>query len=168
MSLGGKAKRIEVFDPLIGTAPVQTLPNASSATVRLTDHPVLVAFGGTTSDDATASTVADTITVYLAKDAYSGDAKFTVSVDGKAVTSPQSVDALESGGAWEPFTVLKTMGTGVHQIGITFTNDSSAGAASRDRNLYVNGISVNGIHYGSGVTPLTSNGTASYMVEAAE
>ncbi len=164
VSMSGPARTVEVFDPLIGITPVQTLSNASSTTIRLTDHPVLVAFSGVTSTGASVLAMSDTITVYLAKDARSGDAQFTLSMDGKTVTTPQSVTALRSSGVWQPFTMLKTIGAGRHQIGVTRADDSNGGAAARDSNLYVNGISVNGAHYGSGATPLVPNGTVSFSI----
>ncbi|MDQ2763023.1 MAG: hypothetical protein M3Y22_05895, partial [Pseudomonadota bacterium] len=50
-----------------------------------------------------------------------------------------------------------------HTLAVTFTNDLYGGSASTDRNLFVNGIDVNGVHYGSGTTTLMSSGDkASY------
>jgi hypothetical protein len=55
-------------------------------------------------------------------------------------------------------------GAGSHTIGVTFINDASGGTAGTDRNLYVNGIDVNGQHYGTGTTALMTNSTASFSV----
>ena len=38
------------------------------------------------------------------------------------------------------------------------------GSATADRNLYVNGIDVNGTHYGSGVTTLWGNSTTNFTI----
>lgn len=50
-----------------------------------------------------------------------------------------------------------------HKIGITFTNDANGGSASADRNLYVNGVDLNGTHYGSAST-LWTNSTVIFTV----
>jgi hypothetical protein len=110
---------------------------------------------------------ADEVSVQLSEDAYQGNAQFVLLVDGKAVTTPQGVVALHSAGAWIDLTFAGTLGTGSHTIGVEFTNAASGGTASTSRDLYVDGINVNGTHYGSGVTEMTSNGTASFVVTTA-
>jgi hypothetical protein len=110
---------------------------------------------------------ADEISVQLSEDAYQGNAKFVLLVDGKAMTTPQDVVAQHSAGAWIDLTFAGTFGTGSHTIGVEFTNAASGGTASTSRDLYVGGINVNGTHYGSGVTEMTSNGTASFVVTTA-
>ncbi|PPQ27550.1 carbohydrate-binding domain-containing protein [Rhodopila globiformis] len=113
---------------------------------------------------AAASGPADTVTVHLSEDAYNGNAQFQLLVDGKVVTTPQQVVALHAAGAWEDLTFSGNFGAGNHTIGVQFTNDAYGGTASTDRNLYVNGIDVNGTHYGSGVSALYSNGTATFAI----
>jgi hypothetical protein len=108
---------------------------------------------------------ADTIVAHLSEDAYQGDAKFTLSIDGKQVTTPQSVTALHSAGALEDFSFSGNLGAGTHNIGITFTNDAYAGTPTTDRNLYVSGIDVNGHHLGAATQDLASTGdTATFSV----
>jgi len=46
LSLGAAASQIRVFDPLTGTNAVQTANNASSITLAVPDHPVIVEIGG--------------------------------------------------------------------------------------------------------------------------
>jgi hypothetical protein len=117
--------------------------------------------GGTTPAVAAPS---DVLTLHLSEDAWKGDAQFTLAIDGKQITTAQNVTALHSAGSWQDLSFAGNFGAGSHQIGITFTNDSYGGTPTTDRNLYVNGIEVNGQHYGGGVTPLLSNGTASFTV----
>ena len=117
---------------------------------------------GSTTPVATAP--ADTLTLHLAEDAWEGDAQFTLSVDGKVVSTPQAVVALHNAGAWEDLSFTGNLGSGSHAIGVTFTNDAYGGTSTTDRNLQVNGISVNEQQYGSGVTTLLSNSTASFTV----
>ena len=52
-------------------------------------------------------------------------------------------------------------------MGVSFTNDAYGGTSSTDRNLYVNGITLNGQNYGSGVTALMGNATAMFTVATA-
>ena len=107
---------------------------------------------------------ADTLTVHLSEDAWQGNAQFSLSIDGKQISTPQDVVALHSAGAWEDFTFSGNFGAGSHTIGVTFGNDAYGGTPSTDRNLYVNGIDLNGQHYGTGTTALMSNGMASFTV----
>jgi hypothetical protein len=117
--------------------------------------------GGATTP---ASPAADTITLKLSEDAWQGDAQFTLSIDGKQITTPESVTALHSAGASEAFSFAGNLGAGSHTIGVSFVNDAWGGTASTDRNLYINGISVNGQNYGSGTTELLNNGTKTFTV----
>ena len=110
----------------------------------------------------------DVLTLQVSEDAYQGDADFELTIDGKQISTPQPVTVLHSSGGWENIAFAGQFGAGTHTIGVTFTNDLYGGTPSTDRNLYVNGISLNGTHYGSGVTPLMSTGdTATYRVTTA-
>jgi hypothetical protein len=112
----------------------------------------------------TTSDPADTVKVHLAEDTWNGNAQFQLLVDGKAVTTPQEVIAQHSAGVWQDLSFSGNFGAGSHTIGVEFTNYASGGTPTTDRNLYVNGIDVNGTHYGSGVTTLLSNGTANFAI----
>jgi hypothetical protein len=113
-----------------------------------------------TGSASTATAPADTLTLFLSQDYYLGDADFTLTIDGKQITTPQPVSTLHGSGAWEDFTFAGNFGAGTHQIAVTFTNDAYGGSPSSDRNLYVDGISVNGTHYGTGVSALYTQGSA--------
>ena len=117
--------------------------------------------GGTTA--ATAGP-ADTLTLHLSEDAYNGNAQFVLAIDGKQIATPQSVTASHSAGAWQTITFAGSFGAGSHTVGITFTNDAYGGSSSTDRNLYTNGIDVNGQHYGTGTTAMMSNGTTTFNI----
>ena len=136
---------------------------AATATTLYTNGPKTFTVGGST---ASATAPADTLSLHLAEDAYDGNAQFVLLVDGKAVSTAQAVTALHSAGAWQDLTFAGNFGAGSHTIGVEFTNDAYGGTASTDRNLYVNGIDLNGQHYGSGVTALMSNGTTNFTVTA--
>jgi uncharacterized membrane protein len=119
------------------------------------------AVGGTI---AAATAPADTLTVHLAEDAWSGNAQFVLTIDGKQISTPQDVVALHSSGAWQDLTFAGNFGAGSHTVGVKFTNDAYGGTPATDRNLYVNGVDVNGQHYGAGVTPLWSNEAATFNI----
>jgi hypothetical protein len=109
---------------------------------------------------------ADTLTVNLSEDAYGGDAQFVLYIDGKAVTTPQSVTALQNQNASEAFGYTGNLGAGPHTVGVAFVNDAYAGSPSEDRNLYINGITLNGSSVFSGVQAQDSNGVANFTINA--
>jgi hypothetical protein len=117
--------------------------------------------GGTTQP---ISGPADTLTLHLAEDAWNGNAQFSLFIDGKQITTPQDVVALHSAAAWETVSFAGNSGTGSHVVGIAFTNDAYGGTPSTDRNLYINGIDVNGQHYGTGITTMLGAGTATFNI----
>ena len=116
--------------------------------------------GGST---ATMAAPADTLKVALSEDAWQGNADFTLSIDGKQITTPQPVTALHSQGAWEDFTIAGNFGAGNHTLGVTFTNDAYGGTPSTDRNLYIGAITLNGASIHSGTTAQMSTGTADFL-----
>ncbi len=48
-SLGAAASQVTVFNPLLGTAPVAAASDASSVTISVTDHPVVIEIGPATA-----------------------------------------------------------------------------------------------------------------------
>ncbi|MBS0558673.1 MAG: hypothetical protein JSR21_01320 [Proteobacteria bacterium] len=279
VSFSTSYQMVEIFDPLLGSAPIQTLYNVSSATIGVTDHPIIVelepqtqpppvdmltlrinedawngdaqfivrvdgtqvggtlsadvlrstgdtgvfsltgnwgsgahnvqiqfindGWGGTTTTDrnlfvssiaydgttyantsaklfrngtasftvggstATAAPPPDALVVHLSEDAWNGDAQFVLSIDGKAISTPQAVTTLHSSGSWQDFTFAGSFGAGRHTIGVQFTNDAWGGVSGQDRNLYVNGIDINGQHVGAGVIAMSSAGTTNYTITTA-
>jgi hypothetical protein len=115
----------------------------------------------------TAVAAADTLTLHLSEDAYNGNAQFILSIDGKQISTPQDVVASHSAAAWQTISFAGNFGAGSHTVGIAFTNDAWGGTAATDRNLYVNGLDVNGQHYGTGVTSLLSASTATFNIVTA-
>ena len=93
--------------------------------------------------EGSSSTASSPAFLNLAEDAYQGDAQFTVSVDGGAASTPQTVTASFSAGKSEAFS-LGNLTVGSHDIAVSFINDLYNGTPSTDRNLYVTGINVGG------------------------
>jgi beta-glucanase (GH16 family) len=85
-----------------------------------------------------------TITLHVAEDAWRGDAKFQLVVDGKQVGTDYTVTA-DHGTAWQDVVVTGDFGAqGPSQVEVKFINDAWGGAAGSDRNLYIDSIEVNG------------------------
>jgi len=126
--------------------PAPTSPNPASP-------------GGSTPP-AAVGTGADTLVLTLSEDAYKGDARFQLAVDGKAVGPEQSVTALHGKGQGQAFT-FKGDWSGAHRFGVTFSNDAWGGSAGVDRNLYVEGAVFDGTTV-EGAAALYKNGTVTF------
>ncbi|MCB8878513.1 carbohydrate-binding domain-containing protein [Acidisoma silvae] len=113
---------------------------------------------------ARASGPADNLTVNLSEDAAQGNAEFVLYIDGKAVTTPEVVTALHEANATQGFSFSGNFASGTHTIGIGFVNDLYDRSASEDRNLYINGLSLNGTDVFSGNQALYGDGTATFTV----
>ena len=109
----------------------------------------------TTADPATG-----TITLHLAEDAYQGDAKYSVAVDGAAPVASGAVTALNTAGQSQAVNLPGTLAAGWHDIAVSFLNDLYGGAAAADRNLYVKSVDVNGVAGPGASAALDSNGVA--------
>jgi len=101
---------------------------------------------------------ASPLVLQMSEDAWQGDARFSVAVDGKTLGSAQSVTVLHKGSATQNFAFASTMAAGTHDIAVSFLNDAYGGTATTDRNLYVNAIIANGI---------TAPGTAAVLLSTA-
>jgi|GEM_PF-3038578 len=120
-----------------------------------------LAVGGST---ATTASPADVLTLNLSEDAYQGDAQFILYIDGKQISTAQSVTTLHSSGGSQAFAFSGNFGAGSHTVGIQFTNDCYGGSSSTDRNLYVNSIALNGSTVSGSSATLASNGTAVFSI----
>jgi hypothetical protein len=86
----------------------------------------------------------DTLALQVSEDAWNGDAKFTVSVDGRQIDGTQTATALHAAGQTQTFNVLGNFGAGTHTVSVNFTNDAYGGTPTTDRNLYVAGATIDG------------------------
>jgi hypothetical protein len=113
----------------------------------------------------------------VSEDAWKGDAKFTVFVDGHQVGGTYTATASHSAGQWQDITLSGTFDNGPHEIDINYINDASRGGRhGGDRNLYVQSVTINGetvthatsdtaangITTKDGSTILAINGTAEF------
>ncbi|MGE5537927.1 MAG: carbohydrate-binding domain-containing protein, partial [Gemmatimonas sp.] len=105
------------------------------------------------------------------------DAKFTVSVDGQQVGGTYTATASHAAGQVQDVAVAGTFSSGPHTVDVHFVNDAWGGTAATDRNLYVQGIALNGeamlgsagtnnaangAHTTDGSAPMDINGTVSF------
>ena len=97
----------------------------------------------------------------ISEDYYLGDAQYTISADGNQVGGVLSASALHGSGQDDTVTVLGDWGPGQHQVAIDFLNDAYGGSPSKDRNLYVDGLSYGGLAVPGETAALFSAGTQS-------
>jgi endoglucanase len=110
-----------------------------------------------------------TIVLHVSEDAWNGDAQFTVVVDGQQVGGIQTATASHAAGQVQDITLVGNFGsTGPGKVDVNFINDAWGGSATTDRNLYVQSIDVNGVHFaGNQASDNAANGGASTDPNAA-
>ncbi len=107
-----------------------------------------------------------TLVLHLSEDKFQGDASFSVSVDGKTLGSAQDVTASHGAGKSQAFAFTGVLGSGDHDIAVSFLNDRYDGTPSTDRNLYVDSIDVGDTQYGSASATLLSAETQHFYLSA--
>ena len=105
-------------------------------------------------------TGSQTLSVKLSEDAWQGDARFTITVDGKTVADNLEVSARHDGGQPKEFIFKGDFGTGEHQVAVSFNNDAWGGTSDTDRNLYVDSVSMDGVELPNSQQALYSDSTA--------
>ena len=101
----------------------------------------------------------DTIVVRAAAQSWNGDPSFKLMVDGVAIGGAATVTTQKAAG-WQDIVFKLDLPDAAKTIGVNFFNDAYGGAG-KDRNLYVDSVTVNGTKLTLDKTALTSNGTAS-------
>ena len=174
VSLGNVYQTVEVFDPLIGSTPVETLQDVNSVSIGLTDHPLIVEVepGILLAAPVSTGSGSDILVLNISEDAWAngdgtsdanGDAAFTVSVDGKQLAGTFYATASHSAGASQTFTFMGNWAPGTHTVAVDFLNDAYGGTASTDRNLYVNDVTFDGTDTKQSAA-LMSSGSQSFSV----
>ena len=93
--------------------------------------------------DQTVGQGADDIALAISEDAYEGDAQFIVTVDGVQVGGVLTAAASHADGQDQTFDVMADLTTGLHRVGVNFLNNFG-GAPGADRNLYLDGATLDG------------------------
>ncbi len=122
-------------------------------------EPVAPITQGTTSGTGLGSAPAMAPVLNLSEDAYRGDAQFTLAVAGVQLGVTQSVTTLHSSGGFEAFGFKDMLTSGTHDVAVSFLNDLYGGSSAMDRNLYVNGATLNGMAVSGAASTLLSTGT---------
>ena len=102
----------------------------------------------------------DTLQLSLSEDAYQGDAQCVITVDGKTVGGTVTVTASHAQGQAQSVSLSGQWGPGAHDVGVQFLNDAWGGTAATDRNLYVNGVALDGQASTAAPVAQMANGTA--------
>ncbi len=113
----------------------------------------------------TAGSGSDKIVLKLSEDAFQGDAQYTVSVDGQQIGGIFSAQSLRAAGQDDSLTVLGNWNSGAHSVSVNFLNDAYGGSASADRNLYVDGATIDGTTVPNSSLQLYSAGAQSFSFE---
>jgi hypothetical protein len=174
LSLGKTFTTVNVYDPTKGATPIQTLSNASTVQLAITDHPLIVEMSATTSGGGslppppapapvTTGSGSDTLVLTMSEDAYQGDAQFTVAIDGKQIGGTFTTTASHASGVSQSFTFKGDWGVGAHAVAVNFINDLYNGTTATDRNLYVNSVSYDGTNTSQSAA-LMSGGSKNFSV----
>ena len=105
------------------------------------------------------------IGINLSEDAWQGDARAVISIDGKQVGAVQTVTASHALGQDQRIAFLVPLSAGPHAAAVTFTNDAWGGTAATDRNLYVDSMDVDTQHIVLHAE-LYTNGVQSFAIPA--
>jgi hypothetical protein len=85
----------------------------------------------------------DTLTLRISQDDWLGNAQYTISVDGVRIDETLTASAERQFGHYDTVYVSRDFGTGQHTVTVDFLNDAWGGTPDTDRNLYVEGVSLN-------------------------
>ncbi|MCQ8240124.1 beta strand repeat-containing protein [Rhizosaccharibacter radicis] len=85
----------------------------------------------------------DTLVLGISEDAWSQDAQFTVSVNGKQIGGVYTTTALHSIGQNQDFVLTGQFGP-APTVAVTFLNDIYGGTPATDTNLYLNAVTIDG------------------------
>ena len=122
----------------------------------------------TNIDGGTFGSGSDTLVLTLTADAFQGNARASVAIDGQMLTAqPITVTAVRTSGQSENFTFKGNFGLGAHDLAVSFLNDAYGGTPATDRNLYLNGASYDGIAPRPAAAVFYSAGTTHFTIPPA-
>ena len=121
----------------------------------------------TAASSVTVGAGTDTIALKISEDAWQGDAQFNIMVDGTQIGSTQTAQASHAAGQDQTFNIMGDFGAGAHVVSIDFLDDAYGGTSDTDRNLYVDGASIDGTAIAGASLSLFSAGTQSISATTA-
>jgi hypothetical protein len=142
--------------PTPSPVPVPTATPAPSPVPAPTETPTA---SPTPTATPTPTSTSKGLVLRVAEDAFKGDAKFVVKVDGKQVGGTYTATALHDKGQSQAINLNTVLGKGTHSVAISFINDAYGGTHITDRNLYVEGATYDGKAIAGAANSLYSNGT---------
>lgn len=105
----------------------------------------------------------DSLVLMVSEDAYAGDAQFIVMIDGTQLGGTQTATTSHAAGALQALTIAGDFGATTHTVTVTFLNDAYGGTVTTDRNLYVEGATLNGRAINGARLIEYSNGAQSFL-----
>ncbi|WP_158537161.1 carbohydrate-binding domain-containing protein [Humitalea rosea] len=108
---------------------------------------------------------ANLVRIGLSEDAWQGDARYSILLDGKVVVADRYATAPHAAGETGYLDIHANLAAGPHALTVQFVNDLWGGTAATDRNLYVNSVSVDGTDQAWSAS-LLSNGGATLNISA--
>ena len=104
---------------------------------------------------------ADVLTLAMTEDAWQGDARAEISLDGKVLG--QATITAPNAGPPQQVSFTGAFGAGPHTVGVNFLNDAYGGAGA-DRNLFLKGITFNGAAHPEAVGSFFSGGPTTFNI----
>jgi hypothetical protein len=109
----------------------------------------------------TAGTGADSLVLQVSENAYQGNAKFTVTVDGSQIGGVQTIQALNSSNQTQTFTFRGDWGSIQHAVTISFLN--AYGDATGSRDMLLQGVSYDGSAIAADAAAVATTGSTSFI-----
>ena len=111
--------------------------------------------------------LASTAVIYVSEDAYAGDARYTVSVDGTQYGGVRTATASHAVGQSQAITIAGIPENFTkHDIAVSFLNDAHGASPTANRNLYVNTIMFDNQPVQDSAAALFNNGTHHFIAAA--
>ncbi|MBU8536745.1 carbohydrate-binding domain-containing protein [Falsiroseomonas tokyonensis] len=117
----------------------------------------------TAEELVSAEDMQDLLSIRLSGDAWKGQARYTIAVDDVQHGGIRTVGAERSKGESEVITLSGDFADSPHKVAITFLNDAFGGTEGKDRNLHIEGISLNGVDLDQSAS-LHRNGSITFDV----
>jgi hypothetical protein len=162
----------------VATGQKQALLSAGTATFKLAADPLPAPTPAPAPIPAPAPTptptpapmpapvTQDVLKIGIAQDAWQGDARYTITLDGKQIGGERIAKAAAAKGEIDYITLTGDFHSSAHKLGVTFLNDAWGGNATADRNLYVEKLILNDVDLKKSAD-LLETGTAKFDFKAA-
>ncbi len=115
----------------------------------------------------------DTLSLQMSEDPYQGDAQFTVAVDGQQVGGTFTTTAIKYEGQQQTFNLSGDWGPGAHTVTVDYLSNRNGPTDAQgnaydgtDQNLYVNGLSYDGVQGTGAPWELATNGPQNFSIPA--